>query len=169
MRGCIMERRKSCALNKFIKYNKDYYSGIELLLWLSSVVILLQPDPVSHRIIQGKVCVLSSSVLSSYGLPLPPTCLLLTVNEARSYFSSTIILPVSEEISFRRGLVFFPSTFVAGVCFWSRDWLPFFTCSGDFKCVARFIFFDVSLTGSNKKKVKQSRYTPWRRLGGEEV
>jgi hypothetical protein len=29
------------------------------------------------------------SVLSSFGLPLPPTCLLLTVSEARSYFAST--------------------------------------------------------------------------------
>jgi hypothetical protein len=29
-------------------------------------------------------------VLSSFGLPLPPTCLLLTVSEARSYFASTI-------------------------------------------------------------------------------
>jgi hypothetical protein len=57
---------------------------------LSSVAILLQPEPVSHRIIQGKDCVLSPSVLSSYGLPRPPTCLLLTVNEARSYFAATI-------------------------------------------------------------------------------
>jgi hypothetical protein len=47
---------------------------------------------VSHRIIQGKNCVLSPSVLSSCGLPLPPTCLLLTANEARSYFASTIEL-----------------------------------------------------------------------------
>jgi hypothetical protein len=30
-------------------------------------------------------------MLSSCGLPLPPTCLLLTVNEARSYFVSTIL------------------------------------------------------------------------------
>jgi hypothetical protein len=58
---------------------------------LSSVAILLQPEPVSHRIIQGKDCVLSPSVLSSCGLPLPPMCLLLTVNEARSYFASTTI------------------------------------------------------------------------------
>jgi hypothetical protein len=32
----------------------------------------------------------SLSVLSSCGLPLPPTCLLVTVNEARNYFASTI-------------------------------------------------------------------------------
>jgi hypothetical protein len=58
---------------------------------LSSVAILLQPEPVSHRIVQGNDCVLSPSVLSSCGLPLPPTCLLVTVIEARSYFASTIL------------------------------------------------------------------------------
>jgi hypothetical protein len=57
---------------------------------LSSVAIVLQPEPVSHRIIQGKDWVVSPYMLSSCGLPLPPTCLLLTVNEARSYFASTI-------------------------------------------------------------------------------
>jgi hypothetical protein len=57
---------------------------------LSSVAILLQPEPVSHRIIQGNDCVFSPSVLSYCGLPLPPTCLLLTVCEARSYFASII-------------------------------------------------------------------------------
>jgi hypothetical protein len=57
---------------------------------LSSVAILLQSEPVSHRIIQGKDYVLSPSVLSSFGLPLPPTCQLPTVSEARSYFASTI-------------------------------------------------------------------------------
>jgi hypothetical protein len=30
-------------------------------------------------------------VLSSFGLPLPSTCLLLTVSEARSYFASTVV------------------------------------------------------------------------------
>jgi hypothetical protein len=35
---------------------------------LSSVVILLQPEPVSHRIIQANNCVLSPYVLSSFGL-----------------------------------------------------------------------------------------------------
>jgi hypothetical protein len=57
---------------------------------LSSAVLLLQSVPVSHRIIQGKDCVLSPYVPSSCGLPLPPTCLLVTVNEARSYFSFAI-------------------------------------------------------------------------------
>jgi hypothetical protein len=53
---------------------------------LSSVAILLQPEPVSYRIIQGNDWVLSSYALSPCGLP-PPTCLLVTVNEARSYFA----------------------------------------------------------------------------------
>jgi hypothetical protein len=57
---------------------------------LSSVAILLQPEPVSHRIIQVNDCVFSPSVLSSFGLPLPPTRLVLTVSEARSYFASTV-------------------------------------------------------------------------------
>jgi hypothetical protein len=54
-------------------------------------IILLLNLTVSHRIIQGKDLVLSPYVLSSCGLPLPPTCLLLTVNEARSYFASTVL------------------------------------------------------------------------------
>jgi hypothetical protein len=57
---------------------------------LSSVAIILQPEPVSRRIIQGNYCVFSPSMLSSFGLPLPPTCLVLTVSEARSYFACTI-------------------------------------------------------------------------------
>jgi hypothetical protein len=44
-----------------------------------------------HRITQGNDCVFSPSVLLSFGLPLPPTCLLLTVSEARSYFAYTIL------------------------------------------------------------------------------
>jgi hypothetical protein len=58
---------------------------------LSSVAILLQPEPVSHRIVQRKYWVLSPHTLSPCGLPLPPTCLLITVNEARSYFASTTV------------------------------------------------------------------------------
>jgi hypothetical protein len=61
-----------------------YYSQL-------SVAILLQPEPISYRIIQGKDCVLSPYVLSYWGLPLPPTCLLLTVNEAHIYFASTVV------------------------------------------------------------------------------
>jgi hypothetical protein len=44
----------------------------------------------SHRIVLGKDWVLSPYVLSPCSLPLPPTCLLVTVNEARSYFASSI-------------------------------------------------------------------------------
>jgi hypothetical protein len=55
---------------------------------LSSLALLLQPEPVSRRIIQGKYCVPSRYVLSPCGFPLPPTCLLVTVNEARSYFAT---------------------------------------------------------------------------------
>jgi hypothetical protein len=59
---------------------------------LSSVAILLQPEPVSRRLVmQGNDCVFSHSVLSSFGFPLPPTCLVLTVSEARSYFAYTIV------------------------------------------------------------------------------
>jgi hypothetical protein len=57
---------------------------------MSSVAILLQPESVSHRIIQGNDWVLTPYVLSSCGLTLPTTCLLVTVNEGRSYFVSTI-------------------------------------------------------------------------------
>jgi hypothetical protein len=57
---------------------------------LSSVAILLQREPVSRRIIQENDWVLSPYVLSFCGLPLPPTCLLVTVNEVHSYFASTI-------------------------------------------------------------------------------
>jgi hypothetical protein len=57
---------------------------------LSSVAILLQPEPVSRRIIRGNDCVFSPSVLPSFGLPLSHTCLVLTVSESRSYFASTI-------------------------------------------------------------------------------
>jgi hypothetical protein len=57
---------------------------------LSSVSIIMQPEPVSHRMIQGNDCFLSPSALSSCGLPLPPMCLVLTVSEASSYFAATI-------------------------------------------------------------------------------
>jgi hypothetical protein len=55
----------------------------------SSVAILLQPEPVSRLIIQGNDCFLSLCAIV-FGLPLPPTCLVPTVSEARSYFASTI-------------------------------------------------------------------------------
>jgi hypothetical protein len=70
-------RLSTVCLSMYSKAENIYYSQ------LFSVAILLQPEPVSG-------CVLSPSVLSSSGLPLPPTYLLVTVNEARSYFASTI-------------------------------------------------------------------------------
>jgi hypothetical protein len=77
-------RRRRVCLSMYSITENIYYSQ------LSSVAILLQPEPASHRIIPGKDWVLSPYVLSSCGLSLPPTCLLLTVNEARSYFASTV-------------------------------------------------------------------------------
>jgi hypothetical protein len=59
-------RWRTVCLSMYSKTENIYCSQ------LSSVAILLQPEPVSHRIIQGKDCVLSPSVLSSSGLPPPP-------------------------------------------------------------------------------------------------
>jgi hypothetical protein len=81
------------SLSMYSVTENSYYSQ------LSSVAILLQPEPVSHRIIQGKVCVLSPSVLSSWGISLPPTCLLLTVKEARSYFASALLACLSVSVN----------------------------------------------------------------------
>jgi hypothetical protein len=75
---------RSVCLSMYSITENIYYSQ------LSFVAILLQPEPVSHRTMQGKDWVLSPYVLSSWGSLLPPTCLLVTVNEARSYFASTI-------------------------------------------------------------------------------
>jgi hypothetical protein len=70
------------------------YNIIENIYYpqLSSVTIPLQPEPVSHSYnTKSIVFSLSLSVLSSCRLLLPPTCLLLTANEARSYlYISTI-------------------------------------------------------------------------------
>jgi hypothetical protein len=78
------ERDSTVCLSMYSITENIYYSQ------LSSVAILLLPEPVSHRIIQGNDCVFSPSVLSSFGLPQPPTRLVLTVSEARRYFASTI-------------------------------------------------------------------------------
>jgi hypothetical protein len=44
--------------------------------------------------------VFSPSVLSPFGLPLPPSSLLLTVSEARSYFASAVShVALAEEVS----------------------------------------------------------------------
>jgi hypothetical protein len=69
------------------------YSITEIIYYsqLSSVAILLQPEPncfTSYNTRKGWV--LSPYVLSPCGLLLPSTCLLVTVNEARSYFAFTI-------------------------------------------------------------------------------
>jgi hypothetical protein len=58
---------------------------------LSSVAILLQPEPNCFRSYNTRKALCSLSVLSSCRLPLPPTCLLLTANEALSCFASTIL------------------------------------------------------------------------------
>jgi hypothetical protein len=79
------ERNGQQCLSMYNITENIYYSQ------LSSVVILLQPEPVSHCIIQGKDFVLSPSVLLSCSLPLPPVWLFLMVNEARSYFASSIL------------------------------------------------------------------------------
>jgi hypothetical protein len=80
------ERNCQVCLSLYSITENIYYSQ------LSSVAIILQPEPVSHRIIQGNDCVSSPSVLSSFGLPLRPTCLVLTVSEARRYFASIILM-----------------------------------------------------------------------------
>jgi len=41
----------------------------------------------------------SHYVLSSFGLPLPPTSVVLTVSESRSYFASTIRQGLRENVS----------------------------------------------------------------------
>jgi hypothetical protein len=77
-------RLSTVCLSMYSITENIYYSQ------LSSVAIHLHPEPVSHRIVQGKDWALSPHVVSYFGLPLPPTCLLVTVNEAHSYFASNI-------------------------------------------------------------------------------
>jgi hypothetical protein len=93
---------------------------------LSSVALLLQPEPVSHRIVQWKDLVLSHPphVLSPCSLPLPPTCLLATDNEARSYFASTIETSVSKEYA---ASIFDPERN-------DEDWLQIKSIRVYFKC-----------------------------------
>jgi hypothetical protein len=76
-------RWRRVCLSMYSITENIYYSQ------LSSVAILLQPERncfTSHNTRKGLG---SLNVPSSYGLPLLPTCLLVTVNEARSYFAST--------------------------------------------------------------------------------
>jgi hypothetical protein len=85
-------RWSTVCLSMYSITENIYYSQ------LSSVAILLQPETncfTSYNTRKG-LCSLSF-VLSSCGLPLPPTCLLLTVNEARSYFASTILKTCSAQ------------------------------------------------------------------------
>jgi hypothetical protein len=81
------ERDGEVCLSMYSRTENIYYSQ------LSSVAILLQTEPTCFTSYNTrKDWVLSPNVLSSCGLPLPPTCLLVTVNEARSYFASTLRL-----------------------------------------------------------------------------
>jgi hypothetical protein len=77
-------RLPTVCLSMYSITENIYYSQ------LPSVALLLQPE---HNTTYStrKDWVLSTHVLLPCGLPLPPTCLLVTVNEARSYFASTII------------------------------------------------------------------------------
>jgi hypothetical protein len=77
-------RWPTVSLSMYSITENIYYSQ------LSSVAILLQPEPVFTSYSTRKDWVLSPNELSPCGLPLPPTCLLVTANEARSYFESTI-------------------------------------------------------------------------------
>jgi hypothetical protein len=87
-RGKKKERaRGSAIVNSLSMYSiteNIYYSQ------LSSVAILPQPELVFTSYSTRKDWVLYPNVLSPCGLTLTPTCLLITVNEARSYFASTI-------------------------------------------------------------------------------
>jgi hypothetical protein len=94
---------------------------------------------------------LCSLFLSAIVLRSPPPSHVYTFNGQRS---SQLFFIHYNSARIRRSLTpswsrIFPFYFRWGVCFWSRDWLLFFTCSGDFKCVTRFPFFDASLSGSN--------------------
>jgi hypothetical protein len=78
-------RLSTVCLSMYSITENIYYSQ------LSSVAILLQPEPTCFTSYNTrKWWCFSPSLLSSFGLPLPPTCLILTVSEARSYFASTI-------------------------------------------------------------------------------
>jgi hypothetical protein len=93
-------RLSTVCLSMYSITENIYYSQ------LSSVTILLKPEPNCFTSYNTKIeCVLSPSVLSSFGLPLPPTCLVLTASEARSYIASTIIRPCCKD-SYEENLLF---------------------------------------------------------------
>jgi hypothetical protein len=91
---------------------------------LSSVALLLQPKPVSHRIIQGMDWVLSPYVLSPCGLPLPPTYLLVTVNEIRSYFASTTMSGLAVLSAVKKYRQITTSRHLASCCRHRVSWYP---------------------------------------------
>jgi hypothetical protein len=81
-----MERARGSAMTNSL----SMYSITENIYYsqLSSVAILLQPEHVFTSYSTRKDVVLCPNMLSPCGLP--PTCLLVTVNEARSYIASTV-------------------------------------------------------------------------------
>jgi hypothetical protein len=83
---------QKCNAPSSISFRCIMYSITENIYYsqLSSVAILLQPEPVFTSYSTRKDWVLSPNVLSPCGLPLPPMRLLVTANESRSYFASTI-------------------------------------------------------------------------------
>jgi hypothetical protein len=83
-----MERTRGGAMASSL----SMYSITENIYYsqLSSVAILLQPEPVSTSYSTRKDWVFSPNVLSPCGLPLHPTWLLVTANETRIYFPSTV-------------------------------------------------------------------------------
>jgi hypothetical protein len=89
------ERRWKWQGGSAIVNSLSMYSITENIYYsqLSSVEILLQPEPVFTSYSTRKDWVVSH-VLSPCGLPLPPTCLLVTVNEARSYFVPTVLFGI---------------------------------------------------------------------------
>jgi hypothetical protein len=50
---------------------------------------------ISYLIVYKEGLVISPYVLSLRGLPLPPTCVFVTVIQARSYVASTVMFDVS--------------------------------------------------------------------------
>jgi hypothetical protein len=74
--------------------NLSMYSITENIYYsqLSSIAILLQSEPNCFTSYSTRNdCVLSPNVLSPCGLHLPPTCLLVTVDEVRSYSGFRLI------------------------------------------------------------------------------
>lgn len=86
-----------------------------------------------------------------------PVAILLGAGELRAIrtHNGVVIHLAANSTGIRSRLTYlwfhiFCGTFVAGFCFRSCDWLAFFTCSGDVKCVTAFLLLDVTLRGSNK-------------------